>query len=109
MVQFPKQLLPREYIRSYKQIYSKNVVRFVKKHDLPCLTAFVITPTYQQSMIVTQHDKLLIPSGLPDFPLDIIPKFGKIYQLSIKYTKWPQNIPIKHKIYQMASKYTKGP
>jgi hypothetical protein len=33
----------------------------------------------------------------------------KKYQITIKYTKWPQNIPNGHKIYQMATKYTKWP
>jgi hypothetical protein len=28
-------------------------------------------------------------------------KTGKIYQITIKYTKWPQNIPTNHKIDQM--------
>jgi hypothetical protein len=37
-----------------------------------------------------------------------IPNGHKIYQMATKYTKWPQNIPNGHKIYQMATKYTKG-
>jgi hypothetical protein len=32
----------------------------------------------------------------------------KGYQMTIKYTKWPQNIQNGHKIYQMATKYTKS-
>jgi hypothetical protein len=42
--------------------------------------------------------------------------FGhKIYQMAIKYTKWPQKYQMAakytfgHKIYQMAIKYTKCP
>jgi hypothetical protein len=35
-----------------------------------------------------------------------IPKDRKIYQLAVKYTKWPQNVPNGHKMYQMAVKYT---
>jgi hypothetical protein len=30
----------------------------------------------------------------------------KIYQMTVKYYKWPQNIPNDHKIYQMTTKYT---
>jgi hypothetical protein len=36
----------------------------------------------------------------------IIPKLGKIYQMTIKYTKVPQDIPNDRKIDQMAIKYT---
>jgi hypothetical protein len=32
-----------------------------------------------------------------------------IYQMAMKYTKWPWNIPNGHEIYQMAMKYTKWP
>jgi hypothetical protein len=39
-------------------------------------------------------------TGLPDFPWYNIPKREKIYQITIKYTKWPQSIPNGHKIYQ---------
>jgi hypothetical protein len=44
--------------------------------------------------------------GLPDFPWCNIPNWGKIYQISIKYNKWPQNITHGRKIDQMAIKYT---
>jgi hypothetical protein len=30
-----------------------------------------------------------------------------MYQMTTKYTKWPQNIPNNHKVYQMTTKYTK--
>jgi hypothetical protein len=40
--------------------------------------------------------------GLPDFSRYNPPKREKIYQMTTKYTKWPQ-----HKMYQMATKYTK--
>jgi hypothetical protein len=33
-------------------------------------------------------------------------KKGKIYRMTIKYTRWPQHIPNGHKIYQMTIKYT---
>jgi hypothetical protein len=36
--------------------------------------------------------------GLSDFSWYNIPKRGKIYQISIKYTKWPYNRPNGHKI-----------
>jgi hypothetical protein len=34
---------------------------------------------------------------------------GKIYQMTLKYTQWPQNIPNYLKIYQMTLKYAKWP
>jgi hypothetical protein len=45
-------------------------------------------------------------SGLPDFSWSNIPKRGKIYQITIQFTKWQRNIPNGRKIDQMASKYT---
>jgi hypothetical protein len=39
-------------------------------------------------------------SGLPDFSWRNIPKRGKIYPMSTKYTKWSQNRQNGHKIYQ---------
>jgi hypothetical protein len=30
----------------------------------------------------------------------IVPKMGKIYQMAIKYAKWPENLPNGNKIYQ---------
>jgi hypothetical protein len=33
-------------------------------------------------------------------------KRWKIYQITIKYTNWQQNIPIGNKIYQLGTKYT---
>jgi hypothetical protein len=44
------------------------------------------------------------PAGLPDFSEYNIPKWGKIYQMAIKYTKYPQYIPNGRKIDQMAAK-----
>jgi hypothetical protein len=41
--------------------------------------------------------------GLPDLSWYNIPKRGK-NKITVKYTKWPQNIPNGHKIYQMAVK-----
>jgi hypothetical protein len=46
---------------------------------------------------------------LPDSSWYKIPKRWKIYQMTTKYTKWPQNIPNDHKIYQMITKYTNWP
>jgi hypothetical protein len=37
------------------------------------------------------------------------PNGHKTYQMTAKYTKWPQNLPNGHKIYQMTAKYTKWP
>jgi hypothetical protein len=45
-------------------------------------------------------------AGLPDFSWYNIPKRGKIYQITIKYTKWPQNIPNCRKVDPMAIKYS---
>jgi hypothetical protein len=36
--------------------------------------------------------------GLPDFSWYKIPKMGKIYHITIKYTKWPKNRPNSNKI-----------
>jgi predicted secreted protein len=52
-----------------------------------------------------------------DFSWSLNTKTGKIYQRTtnytkrpyITYTKWPLNIPNGRKIYQMAVKYTKWP
>jgi hypothetical protein len=38
-----------------------------------------------------------------------LPNGRKIYQMAVKYTKWPYNMPNVHKIYQMAVKYTRCP
>jgi hypothetical protein len=34
-----------------------------------------------------------ICTGLPDFTCYNIPNWRKIYQITLKYTKWPQHIP----------------
>jgi hypothetical protein len=44
--------------------------------------------------------------GLPDLSWCNIPKRGKMYQITIQYTKWPQYIPNGRKIGPMAIKYT---
>jgi hypothetical protein len=47
---------------------------------------------------------------LPDFSWSKIPKGGKIYQITTKYTKRGKNIPNGHKIFpidQIVIKYTK--
>jgi hypothetical protein len=44
---------------------------------------------------------------LPDLSWSKIPKRGKIYQITTKYTKWPQNITNGSKMDQMVIKYTK--
>jgi hypothetical protein len=41
---------------------------------------------------------------LPDFSWYIIPKQEIINQMTIKYRKWPYNIPNGNKIYKMAMK-----
>jgi hypothetical protein len=45
-------------------------------------------------------------TGLPDLSWYNIPKRGKLYQMTIKYTKWPHNTPNDHKMDQMAIKHT---
>jgi hypothetical protein len=35
-----------------------------------------------------------------------LPNYHKLEQMTIKYSKWPQNIPNGYKIYRMATKYT---
>jgi hypothetical protein len=47
-----------------------------------------------------------LKSGLPDFSWDNIPKRGKIYQITIKCTKLPQDIPKCCQIFQMDINYT---
>jgi hypothetical protein len=37
-----------------------------------------------------------------------IPNGNKIYQMAIKYTKWPQNIPNGNKIDEMSINFTKS-
>jgi hypothetical protein len=50
---------------------------------------------------------LYIQPWLPDFSRYNIPKWGKICQITITYTKWPQNIP---KIYKITIiRFTKWP
>jgi hypothetical protein len=78
---------------------------------------------FQWRMGLTVNKSAYIQSGLPDFfgttypnwknvpnnHTKHIPNGHKIFQMAIKYTKWPQNISNGHKIYQMATKYTKWP
>jgi hypothetical protein len=45
-------------------------------------------------------------AGLPDSFLAQHTKTGKIYQITVEYTKWPQNILNGCKTDQMAVKYT---
>jgi hypothetical protein len=40
--------------------------------------------------------------GLPDFSWYNLPKWGKSFQMTVKYTKWPQTIPNGSKIDQVA-------
>jgi hypothetical protein len=50
-------------------------------------------------LVLTIH-KYICTSGLADFSWYIIPKWGKIYQLSTKYTKCPYIIPTSCRILQ---------
>jgi hypothetical protein len=38
------------------------------------------------------HRSAHVQAGLPDFSWSKIPKRGKMYQITTKYTKWPKNI-----------------
>jgi hypothetical protein len=49
---------------------------------------------------------LAINAGLPDLSRYDIPKREKIFQLTIKYSQWPQNIPDGSEIEQVAIKGT---
>jgi hypothetical protein len=49
----------------------------------------------------------VLNTGLPDFSWSKIPKQGKKYQITTKYTKWPLDISNGRKIDQMVIKYTK--
>jgi hypothetical protein len=49
---------------------------------------------------------LAINAGLPDFSRYDIPKREKIFQLTIKYSQWPQNIPNGSEIEQVDIKGT---
>jgi hypothetical protein len=44
--------------------------------------------------------------GMPDFSWRNIPKRGKIYQMILNYTIWPQHRPNGRKIDRMAIKFT---
>jgi hypothetical protein len=55
--------------------------------------------------IANKVERQLEPE-LPDISWYNIPKRGNIYQINIKYGKWPQNIPNSHKIGLMAINYT---
>jgi hypothetical protein len=52
---------------------------------------------------ITNPDVRLSASGLPDFYWYNIPKWGILYQITIIYTKWPQNIPNGHYVYTPTS------
>jgi hypothetical protein len=51
------------------------------------------------------REQLLHWSGLPDSSWYNIPKWVKIYQMTIEYTDWPYNIPNCREIDQMGIKY----
>jgi hypothetical protein len=62
-------------------------------------------PTVYQPWVILDYSS----PGLPDFSWYNKPKREKIYLVTMKYTKWPQNIPNGTKIDQMVMviKYTK--
>jgi hypothetical protein len=55
------------------------------------------------------HRGRRVPGRVARFFLLQLTKTGKIYQMTIKYTKWPFKRQNGHKIYQIAIKYTKWP
>jgi hypothetical protein len=50
--------------------------------------------------------RAFLGAGLPDFSWNNIPKRRKIYQITIKLTKWSQNTQTDRKIDQMTIQYT---
>jgi hypothetical protein len=75
----------------FKQLAKEN------NHPLGENSPYLVTliNSYQLMVIIGCANKLnlwCLP-GLPDFSLYSIPKQGKIYQITIKYPKWPQNLP----------------
>jgi hypothetical protein len=52
------------------------------------------------------HCASWLDHGLPDFSWYNMPKRKKIYQITMKYTKWSQNIPNGRKIDQMSITYS---
>jgi hypothetical protein len=65
--------------------------------------------TFQQVMGIWILFDAAVSFRVARFFLVQLAKTGKIYQITIKYTKWPQTIPNGHNIYQMATNYTKWP
>jgi hypothetical protein len=57
-------------------------------------------------LILNWLPKFHYETGLPDFSWYNIPKWGNMYQATLKYTNWPQQIPTSHKIDHMAIKST---
>jgi hypothetical protein len=60
---------------------------------------------FHRKRVATPKESGLEP-GLPDFSWYNIPKGGKIYQMTTKYTKWPLHISNGRKIDQMNIKCT---
>jgi hypothetical protein len=56
--------------------------------------------------ILQFRNRIYRTAGLPDFSWYNIPKRGKIYQMTTKYTKWPKNVSNGRNIDQMDIKYT---
>jgi hypothetical protein len=79
------------------------VWRIPALHAMTFLSIFIMVNADERQRHC--HSNFLRSPGLPDFYWYNIPKLGKIYQITMKYTKWPQNIPNGRTIDQMALKY----
>jgi hypothetical protein len=88
------------------------LVRTTSRSILPFLAFLLFVFLFLAKVEMIEYLKFLrtmMRTGLPDFSWYNIPKRGKMYQITTKYTKLPQDIPNYHKIYQITSKYTKLP
>jgi hypothetical protein len=72
---------------------NNNIPAGSKKSGPPILPSTTVS---QNPRIDKVLDEGQCTPGLPDFSWYNIPKRGKIYQITIKYTKWPYNRPNGH-------------
>jgi hypothetical protein len=82
---------------------------FAPRNQGPFLLSTYLRPSHNLSEACCFQKSCLL-QGCQIF-LGKIYHYGKIhpYQITLKYTKWPQNMPNGIKIYQMATKYTRWP
>jgi hypothetical protein len=107
---------PRISLRNRRSGFeSRQGVRFSREKKQCCcvkLTVFLCHTKYYLNNDCTVSGTSQrnvcgnVLAGLPDFSWYNIRICGKLYQITIKYTKWPQNISNGRKIYPTAIKYT---